>query len=209
MSTIYKLIQRTYDTLLAPLLPRKICVYNTVPARTAKLFDKTDRRPEYEEALVAAIRDKVTVGDDVHVIGGGKGVSSVVCWRQSAADGSVTTYEADAERVKTLRETFQINEAPIDVKHAIVGEAGRISGDVGDARLIPASELDSCDVLVLDCEGAEQEIIDNIDFQPRTIIVETHGVFDAPTDETIELLQENGFEITCNRNTSRKKMSTS
>jgi hypothetical protein len=45
--------------------------------------------------------------------------------------------------------------------------------------VLPPSELPPCNVLELDCEGAEVEILREMNIQPRVILVETHDHFSA------------------------------
>ena len=44
-------------------------------------------------------------------------------------------------------------------------------------------------------EGAEYDILRSMDQRPRELVIETHGLFDAPTDETKALLDGMGYEI--------------
>jgi hypothetical protein len=49
--------------------------------------------------------------------------------------------------------------------------------------------LPDCDVLILDCEGAEIEIIDGMEQRPRTMIVESHGFLDSPESAVLNSLE--------------------
>jgi hypothetical protein len=62
--------------------------------------------------------------------------------------------------------------------------------------VLPPSQLPSCDVLQLDCEGAEVEILRETMIQPRVILVETHGIFGAPTNLVASLLEKRGYVVT-------------
>jgi hypothetical protein len=66
-------------------------------------------------------------------------------------------------------------------------------GDVG--AVMPPCQLPACDVLELDCEGAEVEILRGMIIQPRVILVETHGLFGAPTDLVASLLETRGYVV--------------
>jgi hypothetical protein len=61
--------------------------------------------------------------------------------------------------------------------------------------VLPASQLPSCDVLQLDCEGAEVGILREMTIQPRVILVETHGVFGAPTNLAASVLEKRGYVV--------------
>jgi hypothetical protein len=50
-------------------------------------------------------------------------------------------------------------------------------------------------VLELDCEGAEVEILRELTIQPRVILVETHGLYGAPTHLVASLLEKRGYVI--------------
>jgi hypothetical protein len=50
-------------------------------------------------------------------------------------------------------------------------------------------------VLELDCEGSEVEILRELTVQPRMILVETHGIYDAPTDLVASLLEKRGYIV--------------
>jgi hypothetical protein len=50
-------------------------------------------------------------------------------------------------------------------------------------------------VLELDCEGAEVEILRELTIQPRVILVETHGLYGAPTHLVASLLEKRGYII--------------
>jgi hypothetical protein len=60
---------------------------------------------------------------------------------------------------------------------------------------LAASQLPSCDVLQLDCEGAEVEIPREMTIQPRVILVETHGIFGAPTNLGASVLEKRSYVV--------------
>ena len=60
---------------------------------------------------------------------------------------------------------------------------------------MPASQLPPCNVLELDCQGAEVEILRELVIQPRVILVETHELYGAPTDLVASLLKRRGYII--------------
>jgi hypothetical protein len=61
--------------------------------------------------------------------------------------------------------------------------------------VLPPSQLPQCDVLQLDCEGAEAEILRELTIQPRVVLVETHGLYGAPTDLIASLLKKRGYVV--------------
>ena len=85
----------------------------------------------------------------------------------------------------------------LTVKHAVVGEAINVYGDPDQHSplVVAPTELPPCDILELDCEGAETVILRNITIRPRVIVVETHGLYGAPTWMVKELLEELGYAV--------------
>lgn len=191
------IIRWLYNTLVRERLPKKISVYNGVAVRDHPLLDlsRQDVRHDYEASLVGAIREKVTDGDDVAIVGGGWGVSSVVAARQS--DGSVTTFEGADKGVERIEETLKMNQVAEDVivNQAVVGADISTWGSTEDVEVLPATELPACDVLVLDCEGAEIPILEELEIRPRVLVVETHGMFDAPEAEVRARIEELEYEV--------------
>lgn len=190
-------VQAVYDRFLRPHLPYKLSTHNGVTARGAKLFDFTDRFPEYEAAIIDSLREQVADGDDVVVVGGGFGVSSVVAANHVGETGSVLTYEGGAEQYELVQEALELNDVTdrVTVEHAIVGSAVSLYTPPGDAEVVDAGALPACDVLEMDCEGAELEILQGLERRPRTIIVETHACFGAPEADVRAELERLEYEV--------------
>jgi len=161
-----------------------IAVYQGVAVRDNRLFDAVDHEPEYKTALIETIRNHVEEGDRVVIVGGGRGVAAVHAAR---AGGHVSVFEAAEEMVSTLLETAALNDVRFETHHAVVGQPRDVYGTVGNASHVHPSELEG-DVLVLDCEGAEQDILPVDGF--RTVIAETHPEYGADTDAVLSLLSE-------------------
>lgn len=169
---IRRLVQPIYDETIRELLPRKIKVYNGVPANTGRLLDTTLNQPDYKRGTIEPLRDYVRRGDQVVIVGGGWGISAVVA---AQAGGDVIVYEAAREMVDIVRQTVRLNrlEDAIEVRHNTIGPALDVYGrDIGPS--ISINELPSCDVLELDCEGAERSILSSLEQRPSVIIVEIH-----------------------------------
>lgn len=190
-------IQRLYNRFVRPRTPRKIAVFNGIPVRSIRFFDFTDEFPEYEAPLIRMIRDRVDEGERVVIVGGGRGVSSVAAARRVQSAGSVRTYEGSEKHVALVRETLRLNkvEERVTVSHAVVGDAIELADDPSGAEQVPPTHLPECDVLVLDCEGAETGILRDLEVRPRLVIVETHDHLDAPERETREQLDRLGYEV--------------
>ncbi|UPW01295.1 hypothetical protein M0R88_04120 [Halorussus gelatinilyticus] len=195
--TLYTAIRQTYYRHLRPRLPRKIGVYNGYPARKPKLFDRVDVDPDWEAPFIESIQDVVAEGDTVVVVGGGFGISTVAAATKSGPDGRVISYEASKSRYKCAQETIELNgvSGRVTLKHALVGPDIAVKGDLGGASAVTPSNLPDCDVLALDCEGAELDIIERLGPTPREIVVESHGCFDAPTQAVRETLEQNEFTV--------------
>lgn len=189
------MLQELYNETVREYLPRKFGVLNGVSVRSFRLFDMTDREPEYEQALVNALREKIRVGDSVVIVGGGQGVSTVAS--AQCRPESITTIEATAERIERLQETLEHNWTPSDISvlHGVVGDEVSLKGERGSPVMVSPDELHECDVLELDCEGAELGILRNMTIRPRCIIVETHGCFGSPESAVRQELDSLGYDV--------------
>lgn len=197
---IYKSIQFNYNRFIRPLFPKKVVEYNDVSVRASYLGDgiipwQTTDIPGYEGALIRGIRRYVTTGDNVVIVGGGWGVSSVAAAGRVGKHGKVITFEASQDAVDKIRYTLDLNDVDnrVLVHHQIVARAISLRGPEGDVETIVPEDLPECDVLVLDCEGAEIDILSEMEIRPRVIIVETHGIFGAPKDEVKDKLTNAGY----------------
>lgn len=183
---------------VAGLPPRKIGVYNGVAVRNIKLLEQGDVNGDHESPLIDGIRTTVGSGQDVLVIGGGLGVSSVTAAKATGSSGSVISYEGSHHRTEIIKEMIHLNRVDdiVTVEHAVVSEGKNVFLDGSEeAKQIPPTELLDCDILVSDCEGAELRIITERDAEPDTIIVETHGNNESPTNQVVAKLNERGYEV--------------
>ena len=191
-------INRVYDTTIRPHLPPRRVTLGGVEAYDGALFDLTlSDRPEYEEAVRAAQREHVAEGDRYRVVGGGVGVTAVTAVRAGAA--RVDVAEASKAAVRRCRRTVRhhgLGDA-VSVEHARVGPAiETFSGSIG--RSLPFEWVAECDVLELDCEGAEVDILSALsrdDRLPRCVIVESHGFLGSPTERVRALLDSLGYRV--------------
>lgn len=176
---------------------RKIAVFNGIAVRGASFYSKTDIFPEHEAELISAIRNYIQNGEKVIVVGGGSGASSVVVAHQIGNTGSVIVYEGNKNSAARTRETININKVNdrVEIIHAIIEKPVYLLGELGNPPLIPASDFFECDVLVMDCEGAEIPILQNMKIRPRLIIVEAHPALNSPKEDVIKLLEKLEYEI--------------
>jgi len=194
-----------YENFIRLRLPERAVSYNGVKVHDGetRLGDTLVpwRRadiPEYEEAIIRSIRKHVGTGERVVIVGGGWGVSTVVAAKSVGGRGTVTTFEGSENAVKNVRETVNLNgvREEVTIHHAIVSQAYSLRGEKGEAPVISPNRLSDCDVLVLDCEGAEADILSKMDIRPRTLIVETHGMFGSGENIVREKIKDIGYRIT-------------
>lgn len=192
--TIRKLLKPVYNRVLRHRLPRKWTVCGDVPARYVRLLDQRDYMPDYKAGLRSAIEDHVEADDTAVVVGLGRGVSSV--WTARVC-GDVIAYEAATEMLPVARETLEVQDllSSVDIRHAVVGEAVDVFGSATSTVVSP-SDLPAHDVLLMDCEGAETAILDELSERPETIIVETHPEKSAPTTATQRRLEQLDYAVT-------------
>jgi hypothetical protein len=154
---------------------------------------------EYEQTLIAALHSEVRVGDKVTIVGGGEGVTAVVATKAVGETGAVVCYEGSKWCVQKVKATAARNKVSkrLTVKHAIVGEAISVYGAREDhaTRVVTPADLPECDVLALDCEGAETTILRNMKLRPRAIAVESHGIYGAPSKMVRELLEKLDYAV--------------
>ncbi|MEO8668573.1 MAG: FkbM family methyltransferase [Bauldia sp.] len=202
VSPIYRSVVRPYLPVAAPVR------YAGVPVsidrkRGDVLLErffgpfKSQDIPQYEFGLVTALRQNVRGGDRVVIVGGGFGVTVAVAALASAPAGTVICFEGGAEQVANVRETAIRNGVAerVTVLHAVVGPAAKVYGAATGATRVAPEDLPECDLLELDCEGAEVAILTGMTIRPPIILVETHGLYGAPTAATRDLLRSNGYEV--------------
>lgn len=155
--------------------------------------------PQDKAPNVEALRDAIQPGDEVCIIGGGRGVTMTHAAQTTGVGGRVVVYEATYSQTKLLQGTARRNyvEDQTEIRHAIVETPHDLYGEPQDAPEVSTHDLPACDVLELDCEGSEQHILQNLTTRkPRVIIVETHPHQDSPTRMVAELLRARGYTIT-------------
>lgn len=155
----------------------RVGVYNGVAVRDVPWYSWNDYRPVHKQRLWEATRRHVSTDDRVVFVGGGKGVVPIKT-AQFGAD--VLVIEAAAEMVAHLRETATLNQQEIGLIHGLVEAGHDVYGDASQARQMSTADL-SGDMLVLDCEGAERDILPAPQFE--TVVVETHPQHGADTLE--------------------------
>lgn len=197
--TLRETLPHLHQHYVRERLPRRRQQLNGVTVRSKRLFDGAVswdvgyREPEnYEPGIVEGLRRHVEPGDDVVIVGGGWGVSSVVAAQEAGEEGSVRTFEASPTYAEYAAETARLNEVGdrVEIETAVVGRYRSGMGPSVADRVVDPADLLECDVLELDCEGVELEVLRNMDQRPRALVVETHGHLGAPTDEVVACLED-------------------
>lgn len=204
LSLVRKGSRFLYLERIRPRLPAREVRYNGVPVPAGRLFDSVVRpwvgpenRSNYEAELVDALEKHVTEGDTVTVVGGGWGVTAVTAATETGPSGSVTVYEGakrSVDRVSIVTERNGVSDW-VNVEHAVVAQGDHLSGPAGGADCIHPIDLPPCDVLELDCEGAELDILRQIEVRPRVIAVETHRHLGVPVEEVEQVLSDYSYDI--------------
>lgn len=143
------------------------------------------------------INEYVAEDDTVVVIGGGYGISSTVAAKKAGEGGEVLIYEGANKVVEDLKQTLRLNNVlhQTCVIHSIVGDISNLKGPGDEAKTAHPSDLPHCDVIEMDCEGAEINLIPELPPSINTILVETHPSKGAPTSRVEELLNDRGYQI--------------
>ena len=170
-----------------------------------RIFDESvpwmtpTNRKWHEYDLIRAAKSIITEGDSVLVVGGGTGAGTVHFAQYTGASGRLRVFEASPEQAEVCRKTVEANEVPcpVNIRNQTVGEVISLYGDDTAADTISPTELPKADVIILDCEGAEKEILGSEADLPNRVVVETHGVFEAPTDEIQRMLKDRGYSVKC------------
>jgi hypothetical protein len=206
-------VQDVYDARIRRRLPRTLGVYNGVVTRRYYLLDlsASGNEPGYKERLVDAVRRAVEPGDTVVEVGAGFGVCTTWAARAAGDEGRVISLEANAEQTDVVREALELTgqvtgealSERVEVRHAIVGSELKTYGPMAGAARVDPSELPACDVLVMDCEGAELGVLEGTSIGPRSVVVETHPAFGAPTSDVLEVLSSMGYASEARRVTTK------
>jgi hypothetical protein len=162
--------------------------------------DHTADMADYESALMSGLSRATRAGDNVIVVGGGLGVTATHAASLVGPSGHVICYEGSPLLSESVGKTAALNGLAerVKVECAIVGAAIGVYRNRGEKLppVLPAAELPACDVLELDCEGAEITILRDMRISPRVALVETHGMLGTPSREVRATLQARGYVVT-------------
>jgi hypothetical protein len=197
-----------YRRAIRPWLPNRPILYAGIPichdrkwgdniVPSSWLWTGVADRPDYEAALVAGLNESVRPGDRVVVVGGGLGVTAVIAALRAGPSGTIECFEGSKRYVKHVEDTARRNRVSnLAVHHAVISKSIAVYGDkIDEAVVMPPARLPPCDVLELDCEGAEVHILREMVIRPRVILVETHGIYGATTSLVDSLLRDRGYVV--------------
>lgn len=147
-------------------------------------------------------------GDEVIIIGGGYGISAYYASQAVGKSGNVILYEASDSQVEILNK--MLDDRGIgdicSITHGLVGKDFNVYGEDKNYQVISVGDLPNCDVLELDCEGAELKIIDDLEILPREIICEVHAQYIDNPENVVEKIRGLGYAIRGFTNDTRKEL---
>jgi hypothetical protein len=154
-------------------------------------------RATYESGILKCTKRKVRDGKTVVIVGGGYGVTATEAAKKVGAEGRVYVYEGSAEFIEKCKRTLKVNGVlgSVSLHPAIVGDFENLRGFKGNPEYIDPSLIPECNILELDCEGAELNILKRMEISPDTIIVETHGHKGGDLEKVKRELKRNGYSI--------------
>lgn len=164
--------------------------YPTLPFVTVPDYSRS------EGGEVNAHKRYTKKGDDIIIIGGGRGVSTVNAAKETGSTGSVTVFEGSEKYSNIIEEVVDLNEVDdrVEIKQRIVGPDKKVYDDSKEYDKIRPENLTKCDVLEMDCEGAEEEIMKNLKIFPRVITIELHPKR-SDYERTLSELSKRGYKI--------------
>lgn len=198
MIQIYKNIKFLYNKHIRQQTPKTTALQTRVKVpEYAHILDihKTDSRTE--AGLINGM-STVRSGDTITLVGAGNGVSTTWAARLTGESGHVFAYEGANEQVDIARQTVKANNVSkcVTVKNAVVGTAVDVYGDGEVSKNVePPTDLPKSDVLVLDCEGAEYDILTRLEELPRAIVVEVHPAKLDSNSSVYDWLVDNNYSV--------------
>lgn len=125
-------------------------------------------------------------------------MSTVVAAELVAPVGSVIVFEPSPEMINIIQQTLALNATPevYDLRQTLIGPPLQVYTDKEIEDIDKTEELPQCDLLLLDCEGAEYEIIENLETRPQYVIIELHpDLVEHSPDAVLTAASQYGYEI--------------
>jgi hypothetical protein len=198
---IWEVLRAAYVSRLRPYLPDTYLVYNGVKVPGKRLDEvcpfAVGSRPDYEYGIVSALEETVQHGDEVVIIGGGWGVSAVTAARLAGRKGKVVVYEGSKKYFQNIKKTAKLNgvKKRLNVYHRIVGKIVKLKEGKKSNKTVDPKKLKKCDVLELDCEGAEKCIVEEMKISPKFLIVESHGHRNSPSKKIKDKMSSKPYKL--------------
>lgn len=149
--------------------------------------------------MVRQLGEAIKPGDQVVEVGSVMGVLTVWAAREATRQGAVYGYEAGEDRVAWARETLVLNDVTewASVEHGLIEDGDIVWGEMGEAARLSVTDLPEYDVLVTDCDGGERSILSELTAEtaPRVAVIESHGMYEAPTEWVTDRLTELGLTV--------------
>jgi hypothetical protein len=160
----------------------------------AASWNNAHNRPEYESACARAIRQYVSEEDCIGIIGGGWGVTAVLAASQGT---TVTVYEPGDMWRERVEKTININDVAesVTIQAVAVSHVEAPNEGVNYSESLSPADLPEFDFLEIDAEGAELDILSELEIRPGVITVETHGIFGCPPKQVREAITDLGYTV--------------
>ena len=85
----------------------------------------------------------------------------------------------------------------VKLRHAVIGDLSESSkkkyGDEKGAEHLTPLDLPLCDVLIMDIEGTETHVLEEMEITPRELVIESHGCLGSTTDQVKSLMESRGY----------------
>lgn len=201
---VKKSIEFIYRVSFRRFTPRKgYIIHNKVKIKRKHILDdlflSVTREPKVEDGVISSHKKVTKEGDKVVIIGGGNGVTAVRAAMIVGKKGKLFIYEGGKYSYEKVKKVVAMNSVGdiSKVFNSIVGEGINVyGGEHTDAKRTNPNEIPDCDVLELDCEGAEIDILRELHMRPRAIIAELHPWhFQEDPGFLLELIDEKGYEV--------------
>lgn len=153
--------------------------------------------PFYKQSNVEAIESAVSPGDKVVIVGSGLGVTTVQAAHEAGEEGSIIAYEASSTQLQRTVLATIVNEVytRCTINHSIVSHAVETRGPTNTAGTVEPSILPLCDVIEMDCEGAEANILPELQDPPAKLIIETHPSQYSQNIDIKSIIHDRGYQI--------------
>lgn len=163
-------------------------------------MDLHDVHPELKAGLIQPLPTTAEPGHTVVQIGSGYGVATVRAARAVAQTGHVYSFDAVDEWLQQARETVALNDVSdrVTFGHAVVARAETAWGATLGPKGLSVSDLPKGDCFVLDCEGSEVFIFQEMlttDWRPDRIVVESHTFAGADPNLLKADLEQHGYVV--------------